>query len=152
MKYFLHTVLALMIFVFATDLCHGHVPYIEYTDYNEESPFVAADSVENSKAVYAWFETGTDIDIFTFEVTDPVRLFALTKIVLVIVSIEAVGEINGSYNSDFAAFTANSHLSFSSACLRAVMSASAPLYPTRFPSLSRIGTPLVESQTTSPFL
>jgi hypothetical protein len=52
----------------------AHVPYFERTDYTEEKPFKVKDSVENSKAVYAWFETGSDIDVYTFEVKGPVRV------------------------------------------------------------------------------
>lgn len=54
----------------------AHVPYIELLDYSEKRPFIITDSVENSKSIYAWFESPTDIDVYTFEVTDPVRLFA----------------------------------------------------------------------------
>ena len=52
----------------------AHVPYIEHSDYTALRPFVVKDSIENSKAVYAWFETGTDVDVYTFEVTGPSRV------------------------------------------------------------------------------
>lgn len=54
----------------------AHVPYIEFRDYTEQKPFQVKDSIENSKSVYAWFETGTDVDMYTFEVTDPVSVYA----------------------------------------------------------------------------
>jgi hypothetical protein len=55
---------------------HAHVPYIENEDYSAEHPFVVTDSIENSKAVYAWFETGTDVDVYAFEVSEPVTVYA----------------------------------------------------------------------------
>ncbi|MBM3240532.1 hypothetical protein FJZ31_29970 [Candidatus Poribacteria bacterium] len=54
----------------------AHVPYIEHQDYSEDKPFTVEDSIENSKAMYAWFETGEDIDVYTFEVLAPVRVYA----------------------------------------------------------------------------
>ena len=54
----------------------AHVPYLEKQDYSEQKPFTVSDSIENSKAIYAWFETGTDVDVYTFEVTKPVRVYA----------------------------------------------------------------------------
>jgi len=53
----------------------SHVPYIEHDDYTEQSPFEVMDSVENSKAIYAWFESGTDIDVYTFEIREPQRVY-----------------------------------------------------------------------------
>jgi hypothetical protein len=35
-------------------LALAHVPYLEHQDYSEEQPFKVEDSIENSKAVYAW--------------------------------------------------------------------------------------------------
>ena len=61
-------------------LTSAHVPYIEMKDYSEQNPFVISDSVENSKSMYSWFNTGTDVDVYTFEVTDPVRLFAVARV------------------------------------------------------------------------
>ena len=54
----------------------AHVPYIEKQDFSEEHPFIVHDSVENSKAIYAWFDTGTDVDVYTFEVSAPVMVYA----------------------------------------------------------------------------
>jgi hypothetical protein len=54
----------------------AHVPYIEKQDFSEEHPFVVHDSIENSKAIYAWFDTGTDVDVYTFEVNAPVMVYA----------------------------------------------------------------------------
>lgn len=55
---------------------NAHEPYIEKNDYSVEAPFVISDSIENSKAIYAWLDNGTDIDVYTFEVKKPVRLYA----------------------------------------------------------------------------
>lgn len=52
----------------------AHVPYIEFIDFTESRPFIIRDSVENSKAIYGWFKTGEDIDVYTFDVTEPVRV------------------------------------------------------------------------------
>jgi len=54
----------------------AHVPYIEKQDFSEEHPFIVHDSIENSKAIYAWFNTGTDVDVYTFEVSAPVMVYA----------------------------------------------------------------------------
>jgi len=54
----------------------AHEPYIETDDYSEEAPFIIKDSIENSKAIYAWLDNGTDIDVYTFEVKKPARLYA----------------------------------------------------------------------------
>jgi hypothetical protein len=59
----------------------AHVPYIEKRDFSEEQPFVVHDSVENSKAIYAWFETGVDVDVYTFEVTNPVKVYAQALVI-----------------------------------------------------------------------
>lgn len=55
---------------------HAHVPYIETEDYSEAHPFFIDDSIEYSKAVYAWFDSVTDSDIYAFEVQEPVRVYA----------------------------------------------------------------------------
>ncbi len=59
----------------------AHVPYIEKKDFSEEHPFIVNDSIENSKAVYAWFDTGTDVDVYAFQVTKPVRVYAQALVI-----------------------------------------------------------------------
>jgi len=61
----------------------SHVPYFEREDFTEEQPFKVPKSIEQSIAVYAWleFEGGInsysdDIDVYTFELTEPTRIFA----------------------------------------------------------------------------
>lgn len=54
----------------------AHEPYIEKVDFSVERPFVIHDSIEYSKAIYAFLENGADIDVYTFEVTRPLRLYA----------------------------------------------------------------------------
>jgi hypothetical protein len=75
-----------MVFGLITSPVLAHVPFFEQTDYTEQRPFKVKDSIENSKAIYAWFETdddinilhrsGPDIDVYAFEVTEPVRVRA----------------------------------------------------------------------------
>jgi len=67
--------LSLIVFCIAHP-AFAHVPYIEKRDFSEEHPFVVHDSIENSKAIYAWFETGTDVDVYAFEVKKSVRVYA----------------------------------------------------------------------------
>jgi hypothetical protein len=65
-----------LIFLCIASPAAAHVPFIENEDYAVEHPFVVKDSIENSKAVYAWLQTGTDIDVYVFDVTKPVRVYA----------------------------------------------------------------------------
>ena len=53
----------------------GHVPYLEEEDYTIQRPFLDLD-VEQSIAVYAWLESGNDVDVYVCWVPGPVRLFA----------------------------------------------------------------------------
>jgi hypothetical protein len=52
----------------------AHAPHFERGDYSEERPFKVEDSIENAKAIYARFDTGEDVDVYTFDVAKPVRL------------------------------------------------------------------------------
>ena len=56
----------------------AHVPYLEEDNFTEKKPFQVT-SIEQSIAVYAWleFEDGysEDIDVYTFELTEPARVF-----------------------------------------------------------------------------
>jgi hypothetical protein len=54
----------------------AHVPYMEDADYSPEAPFQVPQPLEKSRAFYSWLETGEDIDVFAFEITEPTRLFA----------------------------------------------------------------------------
>jgi hypothetical protein len=54
----------------------AHVPYLEDRDYSPEAPFEIPEPMEKSRAFYSWLETGEDIDVFAFQVNEPVRLFA----------------------------------------------------------------------------
>jgi len=66
--------LVLFVLLVFSSSTQAHVPYIEFVDYSESRPFKIRDSVENSKAIYCWFKTGEDVDVFTFDVTEPVRV------------------------------------------------------------------------------
>jgi hypothetical protein len=76
MKRFLSFFTLIFISGFAVHPAQAHVPYIEKKDYSAEHPFVVKDSIENSKAIYAWFDTGTDVDVYTFEVSSPMTVYA----------------------------------------------------------------------------
>jgi hypothetical protein len=67
--------------VLAAPAVNAHVPYIENEDYSAEHPFVVTDSIENSKAIYAWFETGADVDVYAFEVSEPVTVYAQALVI-----------------------------------------------------------------------
>jgi len=58
----------------------AHVPYLEFQDYSNEQPFMVKKSIEQSIAVYAWLtyepgEASTDIDEYTFTLTEPARVY-----------------------------------------------------------------------------
>jgi len=60
----------------------AHVPYFEGEtgDFNGDNPFVVRNSIEQSIAVYSWLQNITpqsigDIDVYEFEVDDPVRVY-----------------------------------------------------------------------------
>ena len=63
------------------NLAIAHVPYIEKEDFSEEHPFVVHDSIENSIAIYAWFDTGADVDVYAFEVKSTVRVYAQALVI-----------------------------------------------------------------------
>ena len=70
--------LTIIIFIAFGNRALAHVPYLEEDDFTEEDPFQVK-SIEQSIAVYAWleFEDGysEDIDVYTFELTEPARVF-----------------------------------------------------------------------------
>jgi hypothetical protein len=74
MKKTVNFFVVLIVLVALSSSAQAHVPYIEFLDYTERKPFRINDSVENSKAIYAWFKTGEDVDVYTFDVTEPVRV------------------------------------------------------------------------------
>lgn len=45
----------------------AHVPYLEKQDFTYEKPYVIKEKIEKSIAVYSWFETKDDVDVYTFE-------------------------------------------------------------------------------------
>lgn len=54
----------------------AHVPYLEDIDFPAETPFSVPQPIEKSRAFYGWFDSGSDIDAFVFEIAEPIRLFA----------------------------------------------------------------------------
>ncbi len=53
----------------------GHAPFLEEDDYSFAEPFSINGSVEKSIAVYAWLESETDVDVYTFTLKKPQRLY-----------------------------------------------------------------------------
>lgn len=53
----------------------AHVPYIEFRDYSVSRPLSLGD-IAQSKAIYSWLQNDSDVDVYTFEITGPTRLFA----------------------------------------------------------------------------
>jgi len=75
-------ILALCIFLFPVfiHIASGHVPYLEHRDFSSRRPFEVRNSIEQSLAIYAWLKNDGifpchDIDVYTFDVTDPVRVY-----------------------------------------------------------------------------
>ena len=58
----------------------SHVPYLEHRDFSQRRPFEVRKSIEQSLAIYAWLKNDGilachDIDVYTFDVIDPVRVY-----------------------------------------------------------------------------
>ncbi len=66
--------MALVLSLVAALPAAAHVPYIERQDYGWPNPFVVQD-VEQSKAMYAWLSSPSDIDVYAFNVTETTDLF-----------------------------------------------------------------------------
>jgi hypothetical protein len=56
-------------------IVEAHVPYVEVRDYSPQRP-LALGEVTQSKAIYAWLQSGGDVDVYSFEITGTTRLFA----------------------------------------------------------------------------
>ena len=59
---------------------YGHVPYLEHRDFTQRRPYEVRKSIEQSLAIYAWLKNDglfacRDIDVYTFDVTNPVRVY-----------------------------------------------------------------------------
>lgn len=71
----------LVIFSFFGMTVTAHVPFLEFTDYSEEKPYVVRRLVEQSKAMYAWLENDginpcDDMDIYKFHIKKrPVNVY-----------------------------------------------------------------------------
>ena len=61
----------------------AHEVFTEGTDFSRENPFAVADSIESAKAVYGRLEPASDIDVYSFTVTAPVRVHARAFVPLV---------------------------------------------------------------------
>ena len=66
----------LLIITFMIVPADAHEVLSEGSDFSQENPFAVAGSMENAKAVYARLEPASDIDVYSFTVTTPVRVHA----------------------------------------------------------------------------
>lgn len=74
-KLFTSSILVVCV-VFLSAALTAHVSFFEEIDYSQEKPFEVSDSIENAKAVFARLEPASDIDVYTFTLTMPLRLHA----------------------------------------------------------------------------
>jgi hypothetical protein len=72
----------ILIAVLFTAPAMAHERHFEKNDFSQAKPFEIQDSIVNAKAVYARLETGTDIDVYTFTVSKPIRLYTRVLIPL----------------------------------------------------------------------
>lgn len=76
---FLSAVLTVGI-LFAAGDAGSHVPFLEGSDFSESEPFVLEPPLKKSRAIYAWLESGTDIDVYTFKLEGPSQLRAFSLV------------------------------------------------------------------------
>ena len=62
--------------IFLSAALPAHVSFFEEMDYSQEKPFVVSGSIENAKAVFARLEPASDIDVYAFTITAPLRVHA----------------------------------------------------------------------------
>lgn len=72
---------AFAVVLLAPGIALSHVPYIESSDFTMRAPFLVED-VPNSKAIFSYLEGSDDYDVYTFELSEPTRIFASTTIPL----------------------------------------------------------------------
>ena len=70
------SIVAILIGLLDVQSAFAHVPYLEEMDTSSETPFEIPQPLDKSRAFYSWFETGDDVDVFVFQVTGPMRVFA----------------------------------------------------------------------------
>ena len=59
---------------------NAHVPFIEESDFSQSEPFLIEHPLKKSRAIYGWLQSDTDIDVYTFEIQEPVRLRAFSLV------------------------------------------------------------------------
>ena len=67
-------------FLFAVGDAGSHVPYLENSDFSESEPFILDPPLKKSRAIYAWLDSGTDIDVYTFELVEQSHLRAFSLV------------------------------------------------------------------------
>lgn len=63
-----------------TGASRAHVPFLENTDFSESEPFLIDPPIQKSRAVYGWLHSGTDIDVYTFELNEQSHLRAFSLV------------------------------------------------------------------------
>ena len=58
----------------------AHVPFIEEWDFSESEPFSIEHPMKKSRAIYGWLQSGTDIDVYTFNLKEQTRLCAFSLV------------------------------------------------------------------------
>ena len=77
MTKWIHTpVLVIWSILFSLGTANAHVPFIEESDFSESEPFLIEHPIKKSRAIYGWLQSGTDTDVYTFELKEPSRLRA----------------------------------------------------------------------------
>jgi len=59
---------------------NAHVPIMEESDFSQSEPFLLEPPLKKSRAIYGWLQSDTDIDVYTFEIKEPVRLRAFSLV------------------------------------------------------------------------
>jgi hypothetical protein len=76
----LTTLLLCMCGILFSQGADAHVPFIEVSDFSQSEPFPIEHPIEKSRAIYGWLQSGTDIDVYTFEIKEQTRLRAFSLV------------------------------------------------------------------------
>jgi hypothetical protein len=79
-KWFRSVALITLSFILTTGVASPHVPFLENTDFSEAEPFLIEPPLNKSRAVYGWLHSGTDIDVYTFELNEQSHLRAFSLV------------------------------------------------------------------------
>ena len=79
-KWVFLSVVLTIIFLLAAGDAGSHVPFLEDSDFSESEPFVLEHPLKKSRAIYAWLDSGTDIDVYTFTLEEQSQLRAFSLV------------------------------------------------------------------------